>query len=221
MKRAIVAETEGMRPGRDPLWVELRKISDRRIRRIFRVYTLIFSPLSAARRFRPGVVSYRLWNWNVVCTQTQTARVAALFELDWGPQDAFAQTKGSRIHMSTATELSGNVLQGLIEGTRRILLDRDTPIADQIDAISVEFDGAAKPCYWLEFSKVETVNSAELSSLIRFSLQVRQHEGSVFVSHVGTELQEIFEITRFDRYCQRLAVTEESLPVATVRRSAK
>ena len=96
--------------------------------------------------------------------------------------------------MATGIDSYAGPSDSAISEIRRIVLNPDASIADQLSAAEVEVD-ASGVC--LDFANIEIVSSAELSALIRFSLRMRQLELSIVMSHVGPDLQQIFEITRF------------------------
>ncbi len=85
------------------------------------------------------------------------------------------------------------------------MLNREKPVrvirfhANQrmADALKHGADEVDEPEIWLDFAGVEAVTSAELSALIRFTLDVRQLGKSVFACNVGAGLQDLFGITRF------------------------
>ena len=96
--------------------------------------------------------------------------------------------------MSTAIDSYAVPSDSAISEMRRIVLNPDASMADQLSTAEVAVD-ASGVC--LDFANIEIANSAELSALIRFSLRMRQREMSIVMSHVGPDLQQIFEITRF------------------------
>ena len=75
-----------------------------------------------------------------------------------------------------------------------IIFDPGQRITDELDVDDGELNESE---VWLDFANVETVNSAELSALIRFTLRMRQLGKTVCACHVGSELEVIFELTRF------------------------
>ncbi len=76
----------------------------------------------------------------------------------------------------------------------RIVFEPSVSVADQLGAAVAE---PATTDVWLDFENVDTVNSVELSALIRYTLQLRRQEKTVVLCNVGPHLARIFEITRF------------------------
>jgi anti-anti-sigma regulatory factor len=96
--------------------------------------------------------------------------------------------------MSTTIDYSASPPDSLISGAKKIVFAQDATIADQLCIAEDELD---ETDIWLDFANIEVINSAELSALIRFSLRMRQPERSVYMCHVGAQVAETFEITRF------------------------
>ena len=94
--------------------------------------------------------------------------------------------------MSMALDPSETTLESSMARSKKFFLDQSISIAEQLSGHELDERDVC-----LDFANIEGVNSAELSALIRFALRMRRQEKSVFLSHVGRHLQEIFEITRF------------------------
>ena len=95
--------------------------------------------------------------------------------------------------MSTAFDPKTDLARSWLPGQSTIVFDHCLPLGDQLCSAEDETDGDV----WLDFAAIETINSADLSALIRFSLRMRHLDRSVFLCHVGQHLRDIFEITRF------------------------
>lgn len=97
--------------------------------------------------------------------------------------------------MSTITELKVSPSGSLARGVTTIVFERTAEIVDQLRAAEEEQFEATDVC--LDFAEIDTVSSADLSALIRFSLRVRRLDKSISMSNVSPPLEAIFEITRF------------------------